>query len=113
MIDKKTRFYFLGIFVTLIIILLYVIWYTSSMNIEKMQTKPDYSAYQIEEGMNIILAGIAEYDKAMIVTEGKYKYISSRVESWYMLYFPNEYAPSIDVMMNALEQRLSMGDCFE
>lgn len=111
--NQNDRIALYGAILLLVIILLFVIWYTSNIKIEKEEVKTDYTAYSIDEGYQIILAGVDEYKAAMAVYEGKYHRVKYRIEKWYELYFPNSGAASLDTMLNALEQRLSMADCFK
>jgi hypothetical protein len=108
MIDKKTRFFITGIFTLLVVIFIYMIWYTSNIKIEAARAKPNYESYDIEEGINIMLNGVNELKTVLSQYEKEIAYWKNRVDYVYHRYYPKGSAQDIDSQFRALEQRLSI-----
>ena len=108
MIDKYTRFFIIGIFTLLIIIFIFMLWYTSNIKIESSRAKPNYQAYDIEEGVNILLNGVNELKEVQAQYEKELSYWKSRIDLVYHRYYPKGSAQDVDSQFRAIEQRLSI-----
>jgi hypothetical protein len=108
MIDKKTRFFITGIFTLLVVIFIYMIWYTSNIKIEADRAKPNYQSYDIEEGINIMLNGVNELKTVLSQYEKELFYWKRRIDSVYHRYYPKGSAQDIDSQFRSIEQRLEI-----
>lgn len=108
MIDKITQIFITGIFILLVIIFLFMIWYTSNIKIEADRAKPNYESYDIDEGFNIMKNGVDEIKEVLSQYEKENSYWKDRIDLVYHRYYPKGSAQDVDSQFRAIEQRLEI-----